>query len=215
MSRRRMMYNAGDMNTVLLLHFDGNYDDSSRHKIVVRNNPSASKFGTGRFGKGVDIDGNYPIYDINIGAGNITVEFFIKISSNRNSDWMGLFGSFEHQASTGKGVAFRYTGYNNSGVQVYVKNGATEYASGWLGTLTLNLWYYIAIVVSGGYCKVYKDGVLWTSFPAEFAGMDTLYFGRWALQDVERGFPALIDEFRISNIARYTANFTPPTQPFK
>jgi len=211
------MYNAGDMNTVLLLHFDGNYDDSSRHKIVVGNNPSASKFETGGLGfnQCVDINGNYPTYDVNMGSGDITVEFFIKMTANIDNDWMGAFGSFEHQASTGRGVAFRYTAYGNNGVQVYVKNGATEYSSGWLGTLTLNLWYHIAIVVSGGYCKVYKDGTLWTSFPAIFGGMDTLYFGRWALEDVGSVFPAYIDEFRISNVARYTANFTPPTQPFK
>lgn len=88
---------------------------------------------------------------------------------------------------------------------------------------TTNTWYHIAAVretnndwfayvdgvkitgvVDGGDTNVNKSGNWW--------GSQNLTLGKFT--DTRGSFQGYIDEFRISNIARYTDNFTPSTQPF-
>jgi hypothetical protein len=86
---------------------------------------------------------------------------------------------------------------------------------------SLNNWHHYALVREGraaGQTKLYFDGVL------KGTGIDAHNLLNWGLtigglnsatdNTGSQAIGALIDEFRISNIARYTAAFTPPTAAF-
>ena len=87
------------------------------------------------------------------------------------------------------------------------------------GTLSLNTWYHFALVKNGNSVKGYTDGTEYysnasfTSSPYSTPsktvrigmGQDSPYYWQGYLQDI-----------RITKgLAIYTANFTPPTEPFK
>ena len=76
----------------------------------------------------------------------------------------------------------------------------------------LNQWAHVAIVGDGTNIKEYINGVLviTTAHPNWSNGNNFLNIG----QDAEDTFVGYINDFRFSNTAIYTANFTPPTSPF-
>jgi len=76
----------------------------------------------------------------------------------------------------------------------------------------LNQWAHVAIVGDGTNIKEYINGVLviTTTHPNWSNGNNFLNIG----QDTEDTFVGYMNDFRFSNVAVYTANFTPPTSPF-
>ena len=79
-------------------------------------------------------------------------------------------------------------------------------------TVPLNQWAHVAIVGDGTNIKEYINGVLviTTAHPNWSNGNNFLNIG----QDTEDTFVGYMNDFRFSNTAIYTANFTPPTSPF-
>lgn len=84
--------------------------------------------------------------------------------------------------------------------------------------LSNNTWYHYASVQNGGTHTVYINGISVASGTIFHPGADTnpLYIGAFQRG---AGSPAnflngKIGEFRISNTARWTTNFTPPTLPY-
>jgi hypothetical protein len=89
-------------------------------------------------------------------------------------------------------------------------------------SISLNTWHHIAMTYNDNdgvrKIRLFLDGSevtygTQTAMTGSYAG-DTgvnLYIGG---SDGEGAFPGKIDEVRISNIARYTSNFTPQTAPF-
>ena len=86
---------------------------------------------------------------------------------------------------------------------------------------TLNAWHHYALVREGtgtNQTKLYFDGVL-AATGTDACGNNGWYLTIGGLNFATdptgaQGIGALIDEFRISSIARYTAAFTPPTAAF-
>lgn len=83
---------------------------------------------------------------------------------------------------------------------------------------TANAWNHFAVVKSGDLGTLYINGEgtscppgLWPDVPC--AGIDASYIGFTPIP-VATFFTGFIDEFRVSTIARYTADFNPPSQPF-
>ncbi len=74
------------------------------------------------------------------------------------------------------------------------------------------LWHHLAVSRSGTSTRIFYDGVEKASFDLALVASDTKFVvgGRdgWA-----PNWDAKIDEFRFSNVGRYTANFTPHTTP--
>jgi hypothetical protein len=87
------------------------------------------------------------------------------------------------------------------------------------GNLTLDVWRHIALARAGAQLSIYVDGVLAattaiasnaSSISSLFIGLANAAFG-WGNGAME----CFIDELRITKgVARYTANFTPPSAPF-
>jgi len=86
------------------------------------------------------------------------------------------------------------------------------------GSATLNIetWYHIAFVRNGSTVTGYLDGVQdvqKTNFAGPLAA--NTYIGAYDASGFPDAFAGNIDEVRVTpNVARYTANFTPPTAPF-
>jgi len=86
---------------------------------------------------------------------------------------------------------------------------------------TLNAWHHYALVRTGtgtNLTKLYFDGVL-AATGTDACGNNGWYITIGGLNFATdstgaQSIGALIDEFRVSSIARYTAAFTPPTAPF-
>jgi hypothetical protein len=87
--------------------------------------------------------------------------------------------------------------------------------------VTANAWHHIAVVSSGGTATLYLDGqsigsTTLGSTPSALgggSGTDNDWLGESEFSS-DPFFSGYMDEFRISNIARYTSNFTPPSSPF-
>lgn len=79
-------------------------------------------------------------------------------------------------------------------------------------TVPLNQWAHVAIVGDGTNIKEYINGVLviTTAHPNWSAGNNLLNIG----EETNDTFVGYMNDFRFSNTAIYTANFTPPTSPF-
>jgi hypothetical protein len=81
----------------------------------------------------------------------------------------------------------------------------------------LNTWKHISVVRESNTTKIYLDGTLAntpsTSVTGTLSVNNIVTLGR-AATNLTGAYNGYIDEFRISNTARYTANFTPSTTAF-
>ena len=216
-------------NVLLLLHGDG----ANGSTTIVDNSPSPktvttvgnaqistaqSKFGGASIA--LDGSGDYlragPDSNLALGAGDFTVEAFIYltslssnpvIASSRALNVSGELYWWFYVTSTGQ-LAFQSRSL--AGTQ-YIARSATS-------AITTNTWYYVAAVRQSNVLTVYVNGV---------AGPTTVNDGGNNLSESYVGvgifnFPGYvaygsgyIDDFRITKgVARYTSNFTPPTEPF-
>ena len=130
------------------------------------------------------------------------------------------------------------SGYNAVSINMYV-DGAnqdcgsnppdqfawayTRVGGGWFiqcsgVSANLNAWHHIAVTRDGANtARIFIDGVLRGTVSGTVAPTTT-GLGAFGIGDAgdaaDEYFPGLLDEVRISNIARYTGNFTPQTAPF-
>ena len=215
----------------LLLHGDGAdgsttvTDSSATPKTVTvvgnaRISTAQSKFG----GSSMYFDGagDYftvpPNVSLNLANKNFTVEawiYVLALTSGRQNilDKDGVSAATYSQYNvsileTGKLYAFlgNGTGVSPSGTAY---TGST--------TVTTGAWHHVAVVVSGGTCTGYLDGVQQWSAPAGvmYDGGKPLNIGYQALEPNYSFFNGYIDELRITKgVARYTSNFTVPSEAF-
>ncbi len=116
---------------------------------------------------------------------------------------------------------------NGYGLYLYLNNHLSVLvcAVGWLvsdSTLPVNTWTHVALVRSGGTFVLYENGV---NLPFGYSGTSgtaatlplipaSSFFVGGESSSHPDYFPGEIDEVRLSNMARYSSNFTPPTKPF-
>ena len=217
MLRNKQQGGGIDEHTLLLLHLDGNPNDSSiynRQPIRTRNiSYTNSKFNQGAYGTSVlsRIEFEPTFFKNLINSYIYTIEFFVKNSVS--AKWNLYFGIDDgttngfvcRNEEWSQGCQFRYENANQLNFIAYDIKKDSQ-------------WHHYALVSDGTVCTFYIDGVsrashrvIYFSFPNK-----NLFIGS---RDV--GFNSgdgdcmiNLDEFRISDIARYTSNFTPPTKPF-
>lgn len=199
-------------STVLLINGNGvnnstNIKDETGKIITVNGNARISTAQSKFNGSSIYFDGNGDYLTLNdtslaLGTEDFTVEFWTYFNSIG-----GAYQDILLQNVSG-------------GLQLFLVNQKIRYniayVAGILDTTTsmnINTWYHIALVRSSGIVKWYVNGVLdgsvadttnWTSTAALGIGGSTQFFNGY-LQDL-----------RITKgLARYTANFTPPTESLK
>jgi hypothetical protein len=198
----------------LLLHMDGSngsttFTDSSSNALTVTANGNAqistaqSKFGgaSGLF----DGNGDYllvPADGTAIGTGDFTIEGWIRTVA----------------ADGYRCIASLVPSSDDNSLYVY-SNTIIWYEGGircQSATFTNNTWYHIAATRSSGTVRVFLDGaVSGTTFSSTAnIGNNTTRIGTRGAANLE-WFNGYIDDLRITKgVARYTANFTPPTAAF-
>ena len=109
---------------------------------------------------------------------------------------------------------------NNTGYGYLIPNnaGSADVYAGY-GTLTLNQWHHLALVRNGTTVTFYRNGVFvasTTSVSFNMTNTTNIRVGGPLPAYVSDGsFGGYIDDLRVTKYARYTANFTPPTESFR
>ena len=186
-------------------------DTVGGHEITVIGSPTIStadsKFGAGAL---LVSEGNYlriastPTLDL---SGNVPFTFECWV--NR----LSALGGFNGDGVLSMRTAAVYCPIVIKTASTYI---GTSTLNGFLflaGTgVALGVWTHYALVGDGTNIKVYKNGVL----------QSTVAHQSWASAnnflnigyDTDSSSNAYINDVRVSNTARYTANFTPPSSPF-
>ena len=179
-----------------------------------------------------DGDGDYlsipDSADWNFGTGSFTIEGWV---NHGGQDTVLYFDYTDYDAGNEDLIIFHI---NAAGEPKYDDaNGGSGGAYGNFGQLPLNTWAHLAFVKIGTGLKCYIDGVaqlvkagssgttdsytltMPASLPNHTSG---LWIGRWGWNGTDTGTGrytlGYMDEIRVSNVARYVANFTPDTTEF-
>lgn len=202
---------VGPVASVALLHFDGangstTFTDQTGSIWTANGGEAISttsaKFGTGAFYNGGTANKNITTPDaakLKL-TGDFTVEFFLNSASVSASQILTTKGSGGRLILSG-GAIFAYD--DTGGNQI----------SG--GTIVAGSYYHIALVKKGTTTTLYVNGTAVgsnTTFGTFGNNTSALYIGTY--YDGTYPMNGYIDEYRISNLARYVANFTPPAAAF-
>jgi hypothetical protein len=169
------------------------------------------KFGTGSLSSGASNGGLLvtPPTGFGFGTGNFTLEYWYYPTSYAETISM----DFRPVNTTG----FYPTIYlRATGVTSYYTNGSTVIQSSTTAT-PLNQWSSVAIVRYNSVTKLYingtQQGVSWPDAYTYLQGSCTIGCNGFTTAGLNpvKGY---MDEIRISNVARYTGDYTPATQPF-
>jgi hypothetical protein len=187
------------------------YDDSPSHKAVTTVGGAAISTTESRF-KGssgyFDGAGDYLTLadseDWNFGTGNLTVDFWM---------WCDTTSGIQMLIGQSPSSGSRWVIYTATGTPSLYDTGTTLAIDAG-GAFTASAWNHIALVRNGTSFVVYLNGVGGTpgassSAMADVAGV--LSIGRQEYDS--QYFTGYLAEVRVSKgIARWTANFTPPTR---
>jgi len=213
---------GNDGNTKLLLHADGadtsttlTDSSSSAHTVTAVGNAqidtAQSKFG-----------GASALFD---GSGD-----YLTIPDSTdwfNTDSFTIDAWFRTTTVTGQhAILYQQTSDGNHGYGIAINGAqlfAQYYESGayrWQltgGTVSPNTWHHAAFVKNGNSQVLYLDGVAVDSAASSFAMLDIaapVSIGHNGYAPIPYYWNGWIDEVRFSNVARWTANFTPPTAEY-
>jgi len=223
---------TNDSNTVLLLHCDGTdasttfTDDtgvrSPKGISAIGNaqvDTAQSKFGGASAlfdGTGDYLTVNPVGTDLYFPAGqDVTIEMWIR--PNVTQQFNPFFGLGNARGASSGEVSLYIESF---GGQFYLRMaynyGAVLALTSAGGAIASNNWYHIAYSREGDVHRLFLNGALQET--ETDAGLNLgvsgqgCKIGSWA--DASGFYTGHIDEVRISNIARYTANFTAPTAAF-
>jgi hypothetical protein len=209
---------ADDSYTSVLMHFDGNWTDEKGSTPVVGS--AALLADSGRYGKGsayfnatsTNAYAKIPPYNdnLNFGSSDFTIECNVFAPSFTGSLCilaMGLYGTENHMALN----------CNAGALQLWFNpTGSTGGGQGILSSTTapvVNMWNHVAIVKYSGVFTLYINGVSSGTYTDAVGPWNTatgLFLASYAQTTHTNNALCGIDELRVSKVARYTANFTPP-----
>ncbi|MBS7355134.1 MAG: LamG domain-containing protein [Eubacteriales bacterium] len=222
-----MIVVTGDLHTKLLLHGDS-FLDGSKDKRVITNTGVAVSTAQSKFGgSSFYFDGSAyltaPGYDFS--TDDFTIDWWeYPTNANAGTRFTNVYcTSYATQA----GGILLYV--NEDGLRLYLSNktgGATT--NDWnvlsytaLGSNVINTWTHRAVVRSGSRLMFFKNGLLEYTYNIGtnrigYSADRPWGIGNWASDLMTTGYPYIgyIDEFRVSDIARWTESFTPPTEPY-
>jgi len=213
-------------NVRMLVHFNGTnnstaFVDSSPYNYAktsygnARLTTTDPRFGTacGTFDGSFDYVtmGNFQS-ELSPGEGDFTFEMWAY--PNISTGWRGLFSTSLSGTSGGVHIAI-----DDGFWKVSTYGGFTDYT---MGAVTTGVWQHLALVRNGTDLMFFVDGVQSGDTVNPFASplfsptnlfSEVITFG--VAYSTSYCFDGKLDEFRYTQgIARYTANFTPPTAAF-
>lgn len=215
-------------NVSLLLHMDGSNgsttftDNSSTPKSVTPSGAAQISTSTVKYGSGsafFDGSGDYltipPSSSLDISTGDFTIESWVRLNSMPTTDnlsvwqnWMMIYGHGSVSSSNGWQFQIGQT------LLMFSDSYGTTVCSGTHG-MTVNTWYHLAVTRSGTTFRVFVNGIqVGTSTSSITLNSGSTY---WIGTETGEGayLNGYIDDLRITKgVARYLANFTPPSGPF-
>lgn len=173
---------------------------------------SVTKYGTGSMyfdGTGDWLTINAPTNLLNFGTGDFTIECWVypitisnsaAIIDTRNSD---ILGAWDFSLLSTSKLDFIY--------------GASRLSS--TTNISTNIWTHISVTRASGVIRLFINGVVETTTATYSSAIDALSFtsiggGRGTASDSVTGYylNGYLDDLRITKgVARYTANFVPPS----
>ena len=169
------------------------------------------KFGTGSYSSGTSNGGLKvtPATDFGFGQSDFTIEYWFYPTSY--VDTLTVDMRPVNTSGAYPSIYPRATGETS-----YYTNGATRISSTTTAT-PLNQWSSVALVRYNRLTKLYingtQQGITYADSTSYLAGNCTIACNGYT-QTGALPIKGYMDEIRISNIARYTANYTPATEPF-
>ncbi len=219
---------AIDPHTHLLLDFKGangstTFTDSSIKSNTVTANGDAQittadyKYGTSSAifdgsGDTLTITGSNKI-DM---SGDFTIEFFAKIDTHTLNNSQQVFFETTPIGTNAMSnyLAIQYGHSISYPHRVYCWVDNTTSSSLNIDNISLNTWHHFALVRNGSIVNFYVNGVLSGSHIQrtikDYTTTTDWRIGEYAYES-DKPFKGKMDGFRISSVARYTTDFTPPT----
>ena len=202
-------------NTELLVNFkDGQaIDSAAQNNLTLYGNAKIST-GQAKFGNTsmvFDGTGDYVTLPSSsfkpFGTGDFTIECFARFDAINGKGLFQLGASYLPSAVTGPAV-FASIATNNPWRIYYGTSDVDASVSP-----SANTWYHVAYVRSSGVTKLYVDGtsVISQNDTTNYTNTFFVIGGGYSSSFLMDGY---IDDFRISHMARYTSNFTAPSEPF-
>lgn len=201
-------------NTSLLLNFTdaGIVDSAAKNDLETVGNAqvstSVTKFGTGSMA--FDGSGDYLVVPASsehtFGTSPFTVEFWYY--ANVNSGERGVVAKGTSGLSTNWQISQVGTGEIR-----FFYNAITNFQT--TTQLNTNTWYHVAVVGNSTSIVIYINGVQDASVTYTYNYTDNSIFRVGINRGSTQVFNGYIDDLRITNgVARYTADFTPPSAPY-
>lgn len=214
--KRRMMITKKkesggiDEHTLLMLHFDRNVNDDSQYnrKFNIYGN---LQYVTGKFGKAIHATVNSFVYTNDsqwfldlLNSKEFTIEAFVDLS---NVFEIGV----DDGTTNGFMMAIWYDGRIQFGNHYrFGSNGLEE-----IDVPIPSGLFHVAVTLKNNIVRFFINGrIVGVSSKYEYT-FPTSVLSIGSRMSNASHFDAYIDEVRISNIARWTENFTPPTKPYE
>lgn len=204
-----------DKNTLLLLHGE-TLEDSSFYAVPITNNgvqvsTVQSKFG----GKSLYFNG----------AARLTISLS-KLGLDFNSDWTM---EWWEKPTSNKGFAsavicnktasngFVIGAPNGNNIRIFAGTTAWDFISITnIGVYNTD-WVHRAVCKKGTKVYAFENGTLMATITTSgtYTPTDEVLIGYRNTSTSAGGYVGYIDEMRISDVARWTSDFTPPTEPYQ
>ena len=231
MLRRRILFNPAeeiDTNTLMLFHFENTLNATSTLGQVITSNAmfnsSDKKFGGYSIYNSDATTGSafeLPYSFINYLTSDFTIDFWVKpwqeIPENYRTDLLYLGADPEE---VNKPYIMLYMHSSDGSYSSYISvdmydssNNTSSYRYKDLDTYPTT-WCHVALVRSNSQLYLFLNGELMFTPEGDSPAITISPGARQTVCNVLPYGHSGIDELRISNIARWTANFTPPTEPY-
>lgn len=223
-----------DSHTLLLLHFDNDYKDSSKYnRIPARTMVTISYYGSGKFSPSFDLTTNSKgliVYDsfADFIVNDFTIDFWVyptNFGNSNSANGRPILGQYERNNwSAGWVIGIcKYQGGNRKwGMHYTLSGGEHEF---WLYSnddLIQNTWQHLALTYKKSTRTIclYTNGIKQAEQTLEFdltlpSGDYPQVFsvGNWFTTQYYQPL-SYIDELRVSDVVRYDGNFIPPSKPY-
>lgn len=152
--------------------------------------------------------------DWDFGSGDFTIDFWVK--SNNTSEQV-IIGQSNSSGNGGFSFCIRKRTWNATDVCLSANGSSWTTMLSTTVPIDDGVWHHVAVVRNGDTATLYIDGI--SRYNSAITGdlydsSNSLAIGRVGEYNGAY-FQGYIDEFRISKgIARWTADFTPPTEPY-